>query len=84
MYSELSAGCSKQDGAVAEFERALLRERQLEAIALAKAKGVYEGRKRALSPDQVADFKARIAVGEKKVKLAREFGVSRDTIYGYL
>jgi DNA invertase Pin-like site-specific DNA recombinase len=71
-------------GAVAEFERALIRERQREGIALAKAKGVYKGRKRALSADQVADLKARIAAGEKKAKLAREFGVSRDTLYGYL
>jgi DNA invertase Pin-like site-specific DNA recombinase len=71
-------------GAVAEFERALIRERQREGIAVAKAKGVYKGRKRALSADQVADLKARIAAGEKKAKLAREFGVSRDTLYGYL
>jgi DNA invertase Pin-like site-specific DNA recombinase len=71
-------------GAVAEFERALIRERQREGIALAKAKGVYKGRKRALSADQVVDLKARIAAGEKKDKLAREFGVSRDTLYSYL
>jgi DNA invertase Pin-like site-specific DNA recombinase len=71
-------------GAVAEFERALIRERQREGIALAKAKGVYKGRKRALSADQVADLKARIAAGEKKAKLAREFGISRDTLYSYL
>jgi DNA invertase Pin-like site-specific DNA recombinase len=71
-------------GAVAEFERALIRERQREGIALAKAKGVYKGRKRALSADQVADLKTRIAAGEKKAKLAREFGVSRDTVHTYL
>lgn len=71
-------------GAVAEFERALIRERQREGIALAKAKGVYKGRKRALSANQVVDLKARIAAGEKKAKLAREFGISRDTLYVYL
>ncbi|EIE9665544.1 recombinase family protein [Vibrio cholerae] len=32
-------------GAVAEFERAMIRERQVEGIAKAKAKGKYKGRK---------------------------------------
>ncbi len=36
-------------GAFAEFERALIRERQREGIALAKQRGAYRGRKRALS-----------------------------------
>ena len=40
-------------GAFAEFERELIRERQREGIAIAKAKGVYKGRKRALTPEQV-------------------------------
>jgi DNA invertase Pin-like site-specific DNA recombinase len=38
-------------GAFAEFERALLRERQREGIALAKQRGAYRGRKKALAPD---------------------------------
>ena len=33
-------------GAFAEFERALIRERQLEGIALAKQRGAYKGRRR--------------------------------------
>ncbi|CAL7961918.1 hypothetical protein MIDIC_340019 [Alphaproteobacteria bacterium] len=33
-------------GAFAEFERSLIRERQLKGIALAKQRGVYKGRKR--------------------------------------
>jgi DNA invertase Pin-like site-specific DNA recombinase len=36
-------------GAFAEFERALIRERQREGIALAKKRGAYKGRKKALS-----------------------------------
>ena len=71
-------------GAVAEFERALIRERQLEGIALAKQRGAYKGRKRVLSPDQVSDLKTRIATGEKKAKVARELGISRETLYQYL
>src|SRR5690606_28953467 len=39
-------------GAVGQFERELIRERQREGIALAKQRGVYRGRKRALSPER--------------------------------
>jgi DNA invertase Pin-like site-specific DNA recombinase len=48
-------------GAFAEFERALIKERQREGIALAKQRGVYTGRKRALSPAQVAELRRRAA-----------------------
>jgi len=71
-------------GAFAEFERALIRERQREGIALAKQRGAYRGRKKALSPEQVAELRKRAAAGEQKAKLAREFGVSRETLYQYL
>lgn len=71
-------------GAVAEFERALIRERQREGIAVAKAKGVYKGRKASLSPDRRAILRARAAEGESKAALAREFGISRETVYQYI
>jgi DNA invertase Pin-like site-specific DNA recombinase len=71
-------------GAFAEFERALIRERQREGIALAKQRGAYRGRKKALSPDQVADLRKRADAGEQKATLAREFGISRETLYQYL
>jgi len=71
-------------GAFAEFERALIRERQLEGIALAKQRGAYKGRKKTLSPDQVASLKQRISNGEQKASLARELGISRETLYQYL
>ena len=71
-------------GAFAEFERALIRERQHEGIALAKRRGVYRGRKKALVPEQVADLRHRAEAGEKKAQLAREFGISRETLYQYL
>ncbi len=70
-------------GGVAEFERALLRERQREGIAVAKAKGLYRGRKRSLTPDQAASLRER-AKTENKAALAREFGVSRETVYQYM
>lgn len=71
-------------GAFAEFERAIIRERQREGIAVAKAKGVYSGRKRSLTADQVAEVRARAAAGAKKAVLAREYGISRDTVHRVL
>jgi len=71
-------------GAFAEFERALIRERQREGIALAKKRGAYRGRKKALSPEQVANLRQRAAAGDQKATLAREFGISRETLYQYL
>ena len=71
-------------GAFAEFERALLRERQREGIALAKQRGVYRGRKKALTPAQVTALCTRAAAGEPKTQLARAFGISRETLYQYL
>ena len=71
-------------GAFAEFERALIRERQREGIALAKQRGAYRGRKKALSPEQVAELRQRADGGAQKAKLAREFAISRETVYQYL
>lgn len=68
-------------GSFAEFERALIRERQTEGIAIAKRAGKYKGRKRALSPSQVQELRQRVSAGESKAALAREFGVSRPTLY---
>jgi len=52
-----------------------------EGIALAKKAGKYKGRKPALTPDQVAEIKRRTLAGESKAALAREFGVTRPTVY---
>ena len=71
-------------GAFAEFERQLGKERQREGIALAKKRGAYRGRKRALTDDQVDQLRQRAGAGETKTALARTFGVSRDTVYQYL
>ena len=68
-------------GSFAEFERAIIREHQAEGIALAKKAGKYKGRKPALSPQQVAEIKRRVLAGESKAVLAREFGVTRPTVY---
>ena len=71
-------------GAVAEFERALILERQREGIAIAKAAGKYKGRRRALSAPQQDELRRRIAQGERKTDLARQFGISRETVYCYM
>ena len=71
-------------GAFAEFERALIRERQKEGIELAKAKNLYKGRKPSLDEAQVLFLKEQIALGIPKAKLARDLNVSRRTIYQYL
>jgi len=71
-------------GAFAEFERSLIKERQREGIALAKRKGAYKGRKKALSGEALKMFCERVAAGASKTEVAREFGISRQTLYQYL
>lgn len=71
-------------GAFAEFERALIKERQMEGIALAKKRGAYKGRKAVLSQEQIDQIKIRVAQGDKKSHIARDFGISRETLYQYL
>lgn len=71
-------------GAFAEFERSLIKERQMEGIALAKRKGVYKGRKPALGSDDVTGLMERLSKGDKKSNVARDFGISRETLYKYL
>jgi len=71
-------------GAFAEFERALILERQREGITAAKQRGGYTGRKPALTGEQATELRERAAAGERKSALAKEFGISRETVYSYL
>ncbi|SDX63304.1 Site-specific DNA recombinase [Collimonas sp. OK242] len=71
-------------GAVAEFERSMIHERQREGIALAKAKGVYKGRRQQLSEQEAAELKARVERGDQKAQIARDLGISRNSLYNYL
>ena len=71
-------------GAFAEFERALIGERQREGIALAKHRGAYRGRKPSLSVDQIRELRRLAREGTGKVALARQFKISRQTVYEYL
>jgi DNA invertase Pin-like site-specific DNA recombinase len=71
-------------GGVAEFERAMIRERQLEGIAKAKQAGKYRGRQSTMTAAQVKEIRHRSVGGENKSALAREFMLSRQTIYNIL
>jgi len=71
-------------GSFAQFERELIKERQREGIAIAKKNGVYKGRKPSLSAEQAAELRKRVAAGEKKAGIARDFNISRETLYQYL
>lgn len=68
-------------GAVAQLERNLIRERQREGIDLARARGVYKGRARKLTDEQVRHVKHAVTAGESKAKLARDLGCSRRVLY---
>ena len=71
-------------GAFAEFERTLIKERQMEGIALAKKRGAYKGRKPALSKEQLITIQERVAQGDKKSQIAKDYNISRETLYQYL
>lgn len=68
-------------GAVAEFERAHIRERQLEGIKLAKQKGLYKGRQPKLKEDQLTALYERFRAGEKKTEIAKDLNICRETLY---
>lgn len=71
-------------GACAQFERAMILERQREGIALAKAAGKYKGRKRSLNTTQARELCERAAKGTPKSDLAEHYGISRESVYAYL
>ena len=71
-------------GSVAEFERSIIRERQAEGIAKAKARGVYKGRAKVLNEEQVVQAREWVSEGVPKTEVARRFGIGRTTLYKYL
>lgn len=71
-------------GAVAELERSILLERQREGIAIAKAKGKYKGGKNKLVDTQIAELNVLYKQGIPVARIAKQFKVSRPTVYSYL
>jgi DNA invertase Pin-like site-specific DNA recombinase len=66
--------------AFAEFERELIKERQREGIAIAKAAGKYSGRRK-ITDELIAEAKARTERGEPLSRVAKDLKVSRETLY---
>ena len=70
-------------GAVAQFERSLILERQREGIAKAKARGAYKGRK-PLDKNMLERAKELYAGGMSIVNIAKQLGCGKSTLYNYL
>ena len=70
-------------GAVAEFERSIIRERQAEGIARAKARGVYKGRK-PVPGEKIEQARQLISQGVPKARVARDLGISRSSLYKHI
>lgn len=80
-------------GAVAELERAIIRERQKEGIAKAKKRGVYKGRKSLLTPETITKINQLIEQKNSSLDeyknithsyIAEQVGISLPTLYRYL
>lgn len=71
-------------GAVAEFEREIIKDRQREGVQIAKALGKYKGRPKTMTSERADEIKRRVVSGEKKSFIARSMGISRETVYQYL
>jgi DNA invertase Pin-like site-specific DNA recombinase len=66
-------------GVFAEFETNLRRERQMEGIARAKARGIYKGRKPSIDPAEIRRLRAEEKLGATAI--ARRLGIGRASVY---
>ena len=66
----------------AEFETNLRRERQLEGIRAAKARGVYKGRKPSIDPAEVRRLREAEGLGPSAI--AKRLGIGRASVYRVL
>jgi DNA invertase Pin-like site-specific DNA recombinase len=66
-------------GVFAEFETNLRRERQMEGIAKAKAKGVYKGRKPSIDVEEVRRLRDEDGLGATEI--AKRLGIARTSVY---
>src|SRR4029450_8896493 len=71
-------------GAIAQFENRLRHERQMEGIAMAKAKGVHFGRAKRLTARQVQELGTLRSQGVPIRTLIRQYGLGKTAIYRYL
>jgi DNA invertase Pin-like site-specific DNA recombinase len=69
---------------LSEWERAVIKSRQMEGVKIAQERGIYKercGRKPKLSEEQIEEVKRRVEAGEKRADVALAYGVSRQTVY---
>jgi DNA invertase Pin-like site-specific DNA recombinase len=71
-------------GALAQYERALTRERIKAGLAAAKRRGKRGGRPQAISAEQLTAIQAALDGGASKAAICRTFGVKRTTLYDTL
>ncbi|MGO1385895.1 MAG: recombinase family protein [Arachnia sp.] len=71
-------------GSFAQFERDLIRQRQTDGIAAAKKRGAYKGRPRTLQGDKLREIRNAALAGTPKTQIARDYNISRSTLYRYL
>ncbi|MTG90099.1 helix-turn-helix domain-containing protein, partial [Cellulosimicrobium sp. BIT-GX5] len=70
--------------AVAQMEADLARERTLDGLAAARARGRVGGRPTVMTPDRIEAARVALAGGQSRAAVARALGVSRDTLYRHL
>ncbi len=69
---------------LSEWERAVIKSRQMEGVRIAQQNNVYKercGRKPKLTDEQIKEVKQRVEDGEARATVAKEYGVSRQTVY---
>lgn len=71
-------------GAFAEFERSLIGQRRKEGLEAARKRGKQIGRQKSLSDEDVSEIAHRLSEGVSKSDLAKEYGISRTTLYAAL
>ena len=69
-------------GVFAEFETSLRRERQLEGIRVAKARGIYKGRKPSIDAAEIRRLREVERLGPSAI--ARKLGIGRASVYRLL
>jgi DNA invertase Pin-like site-specific DNA recombinase len=71
-------------GAISQFETEIRAERQMDGIEKAKERGVQFGRKKKLSPNQVAELQQKRHDGVLIKDLMKEYDLSKASVYRYL
>lgn len=72
-------------GAVSEFEREIILERQREGIAIAKQKGKYKGGQKKLSEEQIKEIRALVEENKLPItEIARQYKITRQTVYNLM